>query len=50
MALNKEQLEYIKQLAMLTDLKKKELDECSARIEKLQESLVYPRTSERPWL
>lgn len=39
MALNKEQLEYIKQLAMLTDLKKKELDECSARIEKLQESL-----------
>ncbi len=39
MALNKEQLEYIKQLAMLTDAKKKELDVCTKKIEKLQENM-----------
>lgn len=36
MTLNREQLEYIKQLALLTDAKKKELDVCTAKIEKLQ--------------
>ena len=34
--LNKEQLEYIKQLALLTETKKKELETCTEKIEKLQ--------------
>ncbi len=39
MTLNKEQLEYIKQLALLTELKKKELEACNEKIETLQDCL-----------
>ena len=39
MTLNKEQLEYIKQLALLTETKKKELDACTEKIEKLQSDM-----------
>ncbi len=39
MTLNKEQLEYIKQLALLTEVKKKELDACNEKLESLQGNL-----------